>query len=64
MHKSSINLPIYINIGITPQLATKSRHMRENGSRSQGRSYKFYANPHPHKPTLKAAKWTLVGGNL
>ena len=57
-------LSVYINIGITLQLATKSRRKRGNGSRSEVRSYKFYANLHPHKPTPKAAKWTSVGGNL
>ena len=55
---------ICINIGITPQLATKSRRKRENGTHSAMRGYKFYANLRPHRPTPKAAKLTLVGGNL
>ena len=55
---------ICINIGITPQLATKSRHKRGIGNHSKERSYKLYANIHPHKQTLKATKWTSVGGNL
>ena len=57
-------LSVYINIGITLQLATKSRRKRENGTHSAMRGYKFYANLRPHKPTPKAAKLTLVGENL